>query len=216
MMAGLYYWKVIGHHLRNLALPGGVAFFLLLVELLVKQCFRRRSVPEPNLAAEPDPPPATVVFPPNEQIARAGAYRIPSLLALPPAASPVLLSFAEERTIGGVEDGGPVRVVVRRSGDRGQTWSPVALVADGDSVGIPGGTVGNPCAIYDAVRGRVVLLLSASEAYESEATIWCGHAAARRVFVTTSCDGAAWSRPREISGDVRPKGVPPSAPHSHG
>merc|ERR1712023_552167 len=99
-------------------------------------------------------------------------FRIPSLLAVP------------------APDGGSIDLVLKRSVDNGRSWSGIHVVADAQKVGLPeGSTVGNPCSVYDAVRQRVVLLLTTNRGEDNEARIWAGHSiGTREVFVCLSSD----------------------------
>ena len=85
----------------------------------------------PSVALEP-----TVLFGPDELYP---FYRIPSLLAIN---ATLLLAFAEGR--GQRNDHGRVSIVLKRSFDGGQSWSPQAVVEHGMS-----GTIGNPTPLYD-------------------------------------------------------------------
>lgn len=140
-------------------------------------------------------------LPDTQDAARYGCYRIPSLLALGDPFQHVLLAFCEGRDV--VLDWGRIDVVLRRSEDGGKTWSALSVVASGDSIGLPGATVGNPCACWDAGRKRVVLLITATERGAAEPAVWCGVAPPRRPYVTFSDDGGlTWQQPRDISAEA--------------
>ncbi|MDQ8701041.1 sialidase family protein [Streptomyces sp. LHD-70] len=127
-------------------------------------------------------------------------FRIPAALR---TAGGALLAFAEGR-VGGAGDTGNIDVVVKRSTDGGCTWGPLSVVAAGD-----GDTRGNPAPVVDPRTGRVVLLTSYNSGQVTEAQIMRGEATAeqsRRVFVQTSRDdGRSFSRPRDITADVKPE-----------
>jgi len=132
--------------------------------------------------------------------APSGMYRIPSLLRLPDG---TLFALCEERLERA--DSGSVRVVARSSSDGGSTWSALRIVASGAEIGLEmaGATVGNPCCVYDAVRDRIVLLVTVNDGSAHESAIWRGHARRRRVFVLFSSDGGLeWSSPSEITSAV--------------
>ncbi len=107
-------------------------------------------------------------------------YRIPALVR---TNSGVLLAFCEGRRKSAA-DHGDVDLVLKRSFDRGATWTPMQVVYDdGDH------TIGNPCPVVDRETGRVWLPFCRDN---------------DRVFVTYSDDdGATWARPREITKDVK-------------
>ena len=101
-------------------------------------------------------------------------FRIPSLLAVPaPDGGNVLLAFAEARA--SVRDWGRIDLVLKRAVDNGRSWSGIHVVADAQKVGLPeGSTVGNPCSVYDAVRQRVVRVLTTNRGEDNEARTWSG------------------------------------------
>ena len=117
----------------------------------------------PSVALEP-----TVLFGPDELYP---FYRIPSLLAIN---ATLLLAFAEGR--GQRNDHGRVSIVLKRSFDGGQSWSPQALVEHGMS-----GTIGNPTPLYD----------------DEIALFFCHEN--KDVYLTRSPDlGISWSTPERI------------------
>ncbi|MBM9502963.1 sialidase family protein [Actinacidiphila acididurans] len=124
-------------------------------------------------------------------------YRIPAVVR---TKAGTLIAFAEARA--GTSDTGEIVVVAKRSGDGGRTWGPLRLVA-GDGTG----TQGNPCPVADLHSGRVILLTCTNGADATETAIMAGEvepADGRRVWVQHSDDdGATFSRPREITADVK-------------
>ncbi|KAG8463296.1 hypothetical protein KFE25_004807 [Diacronema lutheri] len=143
-----------------------------------------------------------------------GCFRIPALLAVPRKEQPAsadasartrLLAFAEGRRVG-CTDAGAIDVVMRSSDDGGRSWSALRVVTTGGAAGYSGeATVGNPTPIFDARNDRVLLLLTANRAEDSEAAIISRLAAGSRdVLVVHSDDrGESWSRPRNITADVK-------------
>jgi sialidase-1 len=125
----------------------------------------------------------------------AHTYRIPAL-ALTRAGT--LLAFAEARRQG-AGDSGDIDIVVRRSTDRGRTWSAETIVAD-DAANV----TGNPCPVVLA-SGRILLLSTWNAGSIPESRIAAGFGAdSRRVFVRSSDDdGLTWSAAREITADVK-------------
>ncbi|MDC0766180.1 sialidase family protein [Streptomyces sp. HD] len=129
------------------------------------------------------------------------AYRIPATIT---TARGTVLAFAEGRH-DGAGDTGDIDVVLRRSTDGGCTWGPMSVVAAGD-----GDTRGNPAPVVDPRTGAVVLVTSYNSGAVSEGEIMRGEVTAeesRRVFVQRSLDdGRYFTRPRDITRQVKPAG----------
>ncbi len=123
-------------------------------------------------------------------------FRIPSLLVTPKGS---VLAFCEGRKRGR-GDSGDIDVVLKRSTDGGKTWRPLQVVADDAE-----NTVGNPCPVVDRATGTIWLLLTHNVGTDSEKAIRDGTSKdTRRVWVTASRDeGATWSKPRDITKDVK-------------
>lgn len=120
-------------------------------------------------------------------------YRIPAIVR---AANGDLLAFCEAREGG---DASEIDLVMKRSGDQGDSWSELQVVQCRDDfrslVGDPGVkvTVGNPAPVVDLLDpqhpGRIWLPFT----LEND-----------RVFVTYSDDhGLTWSPRREITSEVK-------------
>jgi sialidase-1 len=123
-------------------------------------------------------------------------YRIPALVV---AGDGVLLAFCEGRR-GGRSDAGDIDLLTKRSTDGGKTWTPQQVVwDDGEN------TCGNPCPVVDRTTGTVWLLLTWNHGKDTESQIMQNTAKdTRRVFVVSSDDnGLTWSKPREITGEVK-------------
>lgn len=119
-------------------------------------------------------------------------FRIPSLLV---TRTGHLLAFCEGRRNGG-GDSGDIDILLRRSDDGGQTWSPLQTVwAD------PGHTCGNPCPVVDRHSGAISLLLTHNLGTDTEREIINGESeGTRTVWLTRSDDdGHTWSPPKNIS-----------------
>lgn len=127
-------------------------------------------------------------------------YRIPSLLLTTKGS---LLAFAEARRSpwGPGADSGEINVVLKRSTDGGKSFSPQQVVwADGTN------TCGNPTSVVDATTGTIWLLACHNLGDTKEEDI-ADARAGRTVFVMSSDDdGVTWSKPREITGDVKKPG----------
>ncbi len=123
-------------------------------------------------------------------------YRIPGLAV---TTRGTVLAFCEARRKGG-GDSGDIDLVVKRSTDNGKTWSDQTLIWDD-----AGNTCGNPCALVDHETGTVWLLSTWNRGDDREHAIIHGRSKdTRRVFVVSSADdGLTWSKPKEITSDVK-------------
>jgi BNR repeat protein len=126
-------------------------------------------------------------------------FRVPAVIQ---AADGTLLAFAEGR-VRSASDDGNIDLVMKRSVDGGATWGPLQIVVDDG-----GNKVGNPVPVLDRSNGRIVLNVTRTGGDVTGDDIVCGLASAedtRRSFVLHSDDnGESWSRPKEITQDVRP------------
>jgi sialidase-1 len=133
------------------------------------------------------------------------SFRIPVLLA---ARGGRLLAFAEGRKHGS-HDHGEIHLVMRRSDDNGRTWGALQLVLTAADFGLPAdATIGNPCPIYDAARGRIILLLTTNLGCDREYHILTGRSTGTREAWVTSSDetGAQWEAPRNITPSAKAAG----------
>ena len=122
-------------------------------------------------------------------------YRIPSLVK---ASDGSLIALCEGR-VNSPSDTGNIDIVVRRSIDYGETWSPVvAITSHGTN------TAGNPCTVIDPESGDIVLLSCRNGETDTSEGIRTGANPARRVYVQRSANGLDWSSPVEITSQVRP------------
>ncbi len=123
-------------------------------------------------------------------------YRIPSLIV---TSKGTMLAFCEGRKRG-TSDTGNIDLVLKRSFDSGKTWQKMQLVwDDGDN------TCGNPCPVMDRDTGIIWLLLTHNLGGDREAQIVDGTSqGTRTVWVSKSTDdGANWSKPIEITKEVK-------------
>ena len=123
-------------------------------------------------------------------------YRIPALLTTQEG---TLLAFCEGREGG---DSSDIDLLMRRSEDGGQTWSPRQVVWDqGRNV------CGNPCPVQDRDTGVIWLLLTWNDSTDSGRKLHNGTSKdTRRVYVCSSeDDGRTWSKPIEITATTKKK-----------
>ncbi|MGB7160234.1 MAG: sialidase family protein [Tepidisphaeraceae bacterium] len=162
--------------------------------VLLHACLARADTPHPG-----DPPGFTqqTVF----QSGQGGYlfYRIPSAVV---TTKGTVLVFAEGRRTpwGPHADSGEINIVMRRSTDSAKSFDAQQVVwADGSN------TCGNPCAVVDETTGTVILLMTHNLGEDSEGQINRGASkGTRTIWVTTSDDdGVSWSKPREITQDVK-------------
>lgn len=124
------------------------------------------------------------------------SFRIPAIVS---TNNGTLLAFAEARK-NGASDKGDIDLVVKRSADNGSSWSEMMIVWDDAD-----NTCGNPAPVVDRKTGRIVLLSTWNLGSDSEQMIIDGTSKdTRRIFVMSSTDdGISWSKPKEITSDVK-------------
>ena len=123
-------------------------------------------------------------------------YRIPSLIV---TKSGIVLAFCEGRK-NGRGDTGDIDLALRRSTDGGKSWGKTQIVWDEAD-----NTCGNPCPVIDQKSGTIWLLMTHNLREDTEAKIIAGKSKGNRtVWITKSTDdGATWSKPVEITKDVK-------------
>ena len=128
-----------------------------------------------------------------------GGYHTCRIPAMVVSTNGTVLAFCEGRK-NSASDTGDIDLLLKRSPDGGQTWSAQQVVwSDGNN------TCGNPAPVVDRDTGTIWLLMTWNSGSEGERAINNGTSKdTRRVFVTSSHDdGLTWSKPREITGDVK-------------
>jgi len=127
-------------------------------------------------------------------------YRIPAIISLP---NGELLAFAEGR-VHGTDDFGDINLVLKRSLDEGNTWSPLQMLVDYDSL-----QAGNPAPVVDLhdpayPQGVVYLFFNTGNNHEYEVRMNLG---VREVWMMKSFDlGKSWEVPVNITMQThRPK-----------
>jgi sialidase-1 len=128
------------------------------------------------------------------------SYRIPAIIRLQ---NGELLAFCEGR-VNGFNDFGNVDIVMKRSSDKGRTWSPLQKIVDNGDL-----QAGNSAPVVDLTdpnypKGRVFLFYNTGNVPESE--VRKGHGL-REVWYRTSVDnGVTWSESVNITLQVhRPR-----------
>jgi len=106
-------------------------------------------------------------------------YRIPSLVVTKEG---TVLAFCEGRK-NSASDHGDIDLVLKRSADRGHTWSDMQIIAaDGDH------TMGNPCPVVDGSNGTIWLPLCRDNQ--------------RVLLMKSTDDGRTWSKPFDITKEA--------------
>ncbi len=128
------------------------------------------------------------------------SYRIPAIIILP---NGELLAFCEGR-VNGSGDFGDINIVMKRSADKGRTWSTLQNIVDYNNL-----QAGNPAPVVDLTdpafpNGRIFLFYNTGNNHEGEIRKGKG---VREVWYKTSADnGATWSEAVNITTQVhRPK-----------
>jgi sialidase-1 len=123
-------------------------------------------------------------------------YRIPALAV---TYKGTVLAICEGRKKSW-NDSGDIDLLVKRSTDHGKTWSKQQVIWDDAA-----NTCGNPCVVVDKTSGTVWLLSTWNRGDDHENQIIARKSKdTRRVFVMHSKDdGQTWSKPLEITNDVK-------------
>jgi sialidase-1 len=111
----------------------------------------------------------------------------------------MVLAFCEGRK-NGSSDSGDIDLLLRRSLDGGKSWlAPQVVWDDGEN------TCGNPCPVVERGSGVVWLLLTGNLRGDTEEKIVEERSGGTRtVWVARSSDdGASWSKPIEITAQVK-------------
>ncbi len=123
-------------------------------------------------------------------------YRIPSAIV---TSKGTVLAFCEGRKKG-TSDTGDIDLVLKRSADGGASWGAMQVVWDDAE-----NTCGNPCPVVDRATGTVWLLLTHNLGRDTERQIVEEKSqGTRTAWVSRSDDdGLTWSKPVEITKDVK-------------
>lgn len=137
------------------------------------------------------------------------SYRIPAIIGLP---NGELLAFCEGR-VHGAGDFGDINIVLKRSHDKGQTWSPLQTIVDYDVL-----QAGNPAPVVDLTdpeypNGRIFLFYNTGNNHEGEVRKGNGY---REVWYKTSSDnGQTWTEAVNITTGVHRPNQPQANPGYH-
>ena len=117
-------------------------------------------------------------------------FRIPALIVTEKG---TVLALAEGREGG---DAGDIDILVKRSEDNGQSWSPQAVVWDNGT-----NTCGNPCPVVDHISGRIYLFMTWNLGRDHEDMIIRKKSSdTRRPYLCYSDDdGRTWSEPVDLT-----------------
>ncbi|BCU75586.1 sialidase family protein [Luteolibacter sp. LG18] len=124
-------------------------------------------------------------------------YRIPSLAV---TRKGTLLAFAELRK-NSAGDTGDIDTVVKRSTDGGKTWSAETVALDLD-----GNTIGNACPVVDPATGRITVVAVWNKVPENQIKAGFGEDSRRVYLAQSDDDGVTWSKPEDISPQVKQPG----------
>lgn len=134
-------------------------------------------------------------------------YRIPAIINLPDGD---LLAFAEGR-VNGSDDFGDINLVMKRSKDRGETWSNLQTLVDYDNL-----QAGNPAPVLDLFdpkypEGVVYLFYNTGNNHEYDIRMNKG---VREVWMIRSLDlGETWETPSNITSQVHKPNNPTFNPN---
>ena len=133
-------------------------------------------------------------------------YRIPAIIQVP---NGDLLAFAEGR-VKGSADFGDINLVLKRSSDRGKSWSSLQTLVDYDSL-----QAGNPAPVVDLLdpthpQGVIYLFYNTGNNHEYQVRLNQG---IREIWVIKSFDlGATWTSPENITSQVHRPNHPAANP----
>lgn len=124
------------------------------------------------------------------------SFRIPAIIKLK---NGDLLAFCEGRTHG-AGDYGDIDIVMKRSRDKGKTWSTLQVVAEFGNQ-----QIGNPAPVEDLTdpdfpRGRIFLFFNTGNNHEGE--ILKGNGIKSCGYITSEDAGNTWSSPVDITAQV--------------
>ncbi len=124
------------------------------------------------------------------------SFRIPAVVGLP---NGTLLAFCEGR-LNGAGDYGDIDIVMKRSVDKGKSWSSLMVVAEYGNLQLC-----NPAPVVDLndpeyPKGRLFLFYNTGNNHEAE--IIKGNGIKHCIYKTSVDGGASWSEPVDITLQV--------------
>ncbi|MGA0846631.1 MAG: sialidase family protein, partial [Luteolibacter sp.] len=129
------------------------------------------------------------------------AYRIPGMVRTNQGS---LIAVYDIRYTGGHDLPGDIDVGASRSTDGGQTWEPMQVAMD---MGRGAGDgVGDPCVFVDRVTGRIwiaALWSHGNRAWNGSGPGLEPDQTGQLVLVSSDDDGKTWSKPRNITKEVK-------------
>lgn len=137
------------------------------------------------------------------------SYRIPAIIGLP---NGELLAFAEGR-VHHAGDFGDVKIVMKHSNDKGNTWSKLQIVASNDTL-----QAGNAAPVVDLTdpeypQGRIFLFYNTGNNHEGE--VRKGNGLREVWYITSTDNGKSWSAPVNITSQVHRPNQPQVNPEYH-
>jgi sialidase-1 len=126
-------------------------------------------------------------------------YRIPAIETTPDG---TLLAFAEARKYGGADPGfgkQDIDLVLKRSTDRGGSWSPMEIVEDPGELW----SSANPATVVDRDTGKVWVLYLRSKPGRSTRTSRPGTDDMQTLARWSDDNGATWSEPIDLTAVAR-------------
>jgi sialidase-1 len=151
-------------------------------------------LPFNSFAAQPPPVPLVDVFTNGQE--GYPVFRIPALIT---TRRGTLLAFAEGRVH--LRDHAENDIVLKRSSDGGRTWNPLQIIHEDGS-----NSLGNPTVVVIRETGRVLLMYQryAKGFDEHKAEPGLDGPRICRTFTQHSDDdGATWSKPVEVTAQVK-------------
>jgi len=123
-------------------------------------------------------------------------YRIPAIAT---TKNGTILAFCEGRK-NSASDTGDIDILLRRSIDGGQTFSPPQIIFDDEL-----NTCGNPCVVVDRQTGNIILLATWNHGLDREADIIDSKSIdTRRVYrMISTDDGQTFSEPNDITESAK-------------
>jgi sialidase-1 len=121
-------------------------------------------------------------------------FRIPAMIVTQKG---TVLIFCEGRSGGDASD---IDVLVKRSGDNGETWSEQSIVWQDET-----NTCGNPCPVIDQTTGRIILFMTWNLNEEGGEVVLANKGKdTRRPFMSYSDDdGLTWSEPVDLTSTCK-------------